>query len=311
MSKRNLIFAGTPEFAVLPLKKILEKGHNVLAVFTQPDRPAGRGRKLSASPVKAFALSNNLQVFQPENLKSAETINTIKKLEPEVMVVVAYGVILPEAVLAIPKYGCLNIHASLLPRWRGAAPIQRAIEAGDSKTGISIMQMNAGLDTGDVLYELTTKIGINDNTRVLHDRLARMGGEAIGYVLDNLESLMPKPQDPGHATYAHKIKKSESVIDWRQPARVILNKINAFNPWPVAESHLSDKVYRIWEAEAKKSNSKVTPGTIIELGKQGIDVATGDGVLRITKIQQAGKKAIEVADFINSRPEIKIGQKFS
>ncbi len=306
----KVIFAGTPEFSVVPLKLILRAGHKVQAVFTQPDRPAGRGRKLTQSAVKVFAEEAELKVLQPDNLKSAEIQKTINNFNADVMVVVAYGVILPQKVLDMPKYGCLNIHASLLPRWRGAAPIQRAIAAQDKTSGISIMQMDAGLDTGDVVHTVETKISKDDTSSTLHDRLSVLGAEAICQVLDNIDNLNPEPQDSSKATYAHKIKKSEAVIDWSESAPTILAKIKAFNPWPVTQTKLDDKVYRIWDAQLINKTTTDTPGTICDVTKDGIDIATGTGLIRVKKLQLPGKKAMAVIDFLNSKPSINIGQKF-
>lgn len=310
MTKLKVIFAGTPEFSVAPLKNILAAGHEVQAVFTQPDRPAGRGRKLQQSPVKVFSLDAGLKVLQPENLKSAEIQKKIKTYHADVMIVVAYGIILPQIVLDMPKFGCLNIHASLLPRWRGAAPIQRAIAAQDKVSGISIMQMDAGLDTGDVLYTAQTDISQEDSSGALHDRLSILGAEAICQVLANIDHLPPQSQDTSQKTYADKIKKSEAIIDWSESASIILAKIKAFNPWPVAQTKLGNKVYRVWDASIIKKATTLVPGTIDEINKEGIEVATGEDLLQLKKIQLPGKKAMAIADFLNAQPNIKIGQKF-
>lgn len=298
----NIIFAGTPDFAAVALAALLESHHQVIAVYTQPDRPAGRGRKLKASPVKALALEHELPVFQPASLKGDEEQQQLAALDADVMVVAAYGLLLPREVLEIPRYGCLNIHASLLPRWRGAAPIQRAILAGDSESGITIMQMDEGLDTGDMLFKLTTPITENDTAQQLHDRLAKLGADAL---LEALEAtpgnLEPESQDEKLATYARKLEKKEAAIDWTQPAEQIARQINAFNPWPVAQTHLNDKVLRIWEAHPIPGNPTASPGTVLEENKEGIDIATGKGVLRITRLQLPGGKPLSASDFINSR----------
>ena len=233
----NIIFAGTPDFAAVALAALLESEHNVIAVYTQPDRPAGRGRKLKASPVKQLALEHNLPVLQPTSLKGAEEQQQLADFQPDLMVVAAYGLLLPKVVLETPRYGCLNIHASLLPRWRGAAPIQRAILAGDSESGVTIMQMDEGLDTGGMLYKLTTPIDDGDSAQQLHDRLAELGADALLQTLAKLPGgLEPEPQDEAQATYAKKLDKQEAAIDWTHSARQITRQINAFNPWPVVEN---------------------------------------------------------------------------
>jgi len=307
----NLLFAGTPDFAVASLNEILQSGHNVRAVLTQPDRPAGRGRKLTPSAIKTYALAKNLEILQPVTLDSGEIQSKIKKLQPDVIVVAAYGIILPKLMLTIPRYGCLNIHASLLPRWRGAAPIQRAIEAGDRQSGVSIMQMDAGLDTGDVLYEIKINISHNDTAGSLHDKLAKIGGAAICYALDNIQKLKPVPQNVALATYAKKIQKSEGLIDWTNPADKILRKIKAFNPWPIAYTSLNNVVYRVLDAKLKTKKHNYVPGTIIKVGKSGIAIATATDIILVTRLQLPGKKALEVADFVNAQPDISVGQKFS
>jgi len=295
----NIVFAGTPEFAVASLKALFESGHEVIAVYTQPDRPAGRGRKLQPSPVKQFALDKGIPVYQPTGLKDAADIQRLADLRPDLMVVVAYGVILPQAVLDIPRLGCLNVHASLLPRWRGAAPIQRAIEAGDAETGVTIMQMAAGLDTGPMLLKRATPINKNDTAASLHDRLATLGAEAL---LAAIEALLAgtraEPQDEALATYAHKLSKSEAEIDWTSDAATIARKVRAFNPWPAANTLWQDKRLRILHAEAIDANSK-SPGEIVAAGGDGIVVATGSGSLVIQQLQLEGGKPQAAADFLN------------
>lgn len=301
MSSLRIIFAGTPDFAASALSALIESEHEVIAVYTQPDRPAGRGRKLRASPVKEVAVEHNIPVFQPENLKTSETQDELKNLNADIMVVAAYGLILPQVVLDIPRLGCLNIHASLLPRWRGAAPIQRAIAAGDKESGISIMQMNAGLDTGNILQLFSCPITAEDNGGDLHDRLAEIGANAIVEVLNDLDSdtLNPVIQDDSLATYAHKLDKKEAIIDWKNSATDIERFIRAFNPWPVAFTYINDKTLRIWQAQVLTDNSDLEAGTIIRCDKKSIDISCGEGVLRILKLQPSGSKAMDVAAFMN------------
>lgn len=301
MPSLRIIFAGTPDFAASALSALINSKHEIIAVYTQPDRPAGRGRKLRASPVKEVALEHNLQVFQPENFKEAETQELLQSFNADVMVVAAYGLILPQVVLDIPRLGCLNIHASLLPRWRGAAPIQRAIAAGDKESGITIMQMNAGLDTGNVLQLFTCPIAEKDSGGDLHDRLAEIGATAIVEVLNNLESgsLTSTIQDNTLATYAHKLDKKEAIIDWQSSASDIERLIRAFNPWPVAFTYLNDKTLRIWQALTLTENSELEAGTVITCDKKGIDISCGEGILRLLKLQPSGSKAMDATSFIN------------
>lgn len=301
MSSLRIIFAGTPDFAATALTALVSSKHEVVAVYTQPDRPAGRGRKLHASPVKEVALKHDIAVLQPENLKDSAAQEALRAFNADVMVVAAYGLLLPQAVLDIPRLGCLNIHASLLPRWRGAAPIQRAIAAGDKESGITIMQMNAGLDTGDILQLTACPITDKDSGGDLHDRLAEIGAKAILETLDILESdkLTATTQDDSLATYAHKLDKKEAIINWQNSATDIERLIRAFNPWPVAFSYLHDKTLRIWQAEALPENSNLAAGTVIHCDKKGIDISCGEGTLRILKLQPSGSKAMDVASFIN------------
>ncbi len=299
----KIIYAGTPEFAATALAALLETEHEVCAVYTQPDRPAGRGRKLKASPVKELALEHDIEVRQPESLKEAEAQQALAALEADVMIVAAYGLLLPKEVLEAPRLGCLNIHASLLPRWRGAAPIQRAILEGDSETGVTIMQMDVGLDTGDMLYKLATPITAEDNAQRLHDRLAELGAQAIVEALAALQAgeLTPEPQDDALANYARKLSKAEAAIDWQQSAAQIARQVAAFNPWPVAQTSLDDKVVRIWEAEAVDGGGTAAPGSVVAEDKQGIDVACGEGALRLKRLQLPGGKPLTVAEFLNGR----------
>lgn len=301
----KIIYAGTPEFAATALKAILASPHQVVAVYTQPDRPAGRGRKLTASPVKAVALQNNLPVEQPETLKDQAAQARMAEYGADVMVVAAYGLLLPQAVLTIPRFGCLNIHASLLPRWRGAAPIQRAILDGDAETGITIMQMDAGLDTGDMLHKSRCPIAPSDTAASLHDKLADMGAEAITAVLDQVAegTLVAEQQDASQACYAHKLTKAEACMDWSRPALYLNRMIHAFNPWPVAFTHLDGQVLRLWDSSvvADNSDGRTIPGTVLSENAEGIQVATGDGILNLSRIQLPGKKPQDVKDFLNSR----------
>ena len=299
----NIIFAGTPDIAANVLTKILGSKHNVLAVLTQKDRPKGRGQKLTQSLVKAEALAHDIPVLQPGSLKKVDIQDTLRQYQPDLLIVVAYGMILPANVLSIPKYGCLNVHYSLLPRWRGAAPIQRAIEKGDAKTGVSVMQMDEGLDTGDVLHTISCDINADDTSASLYAKLAILGPEALLATLDDLDnkSLSPSVQNNKDATYAHKLTKQEALIDWQNSAAVILRQINAFNPWPVAQTSLDAKVIRIWQASLAENHVKeVSPGEIISAIKGELIVATGDGALRLSKLQLPGKSVAKVSDLLNA-----------
>ncbi len=304
----KIIFAGTPEFAAVALNALLEEGrHEIRAVYTQPDRPAGRGRKLRASPVKEMALAHGLPLRQPSTLKEPEQQRSLRELGADLMVVVAYGLLLPPPVLDAPRLGCINIHASLLPRWRGAAPIQRAILAGDRETGVSIMQMDEGLDTGPVLHRVATPIRPGDTAGTLHDRLASLGAQAL---LDTLDRIMegsarPVPQEEAAATYAPKIEKQEAVLDWNASAEELDRRVRAFNPWPVAQTTWKGKVLRIWQAEPLAEMPDAPAGTVVRAGKEGIDVATGNGMLRITRLQGAGGKPLDAAAFLNGHPALR------
>jgi methionyl-tRNA formyltransferase len=296
------VFAGTSQFAVPALQALMNSPHDVLAVFTQPDRPAGRGRKLRPSPVKNLADQLGLPVHQPETLHSHEIQQLLASFDVDIMIVAAYGLMLPQAVLATPRLGCVNMHASLLPRWRGAAPIQRAILAGDRKTGVTIMCMAAGLDTGDILLRRSTLIADNDTAGSVHDRLAVMGAEVLLDALAGLAdgSLTPRPQDGAYATYATKLTKAEAELNWAQSADFLSRRVRALNPWPVAQTRYRGVPLRVWSASALRAPSDAPPGSVIAASPQGIDVATGDGILRLLQLQQPGRKPVSAAEFVNA-----------
>jgi methionyl-tRNA formyltransferase len=306
----KIIFAGTPQFAASALAALL-KEHRVVAVLTQPDRPAGRGMRLAASPVKQLALQHGLPVLQPATLKSEETQRVIAELDADVMVVAAYGLILPKAVLQLPRYGCLNIHASMLPRWRGAAPIQRAILAGDKETGITIMQMDEGLDTGDMLLRNVCRIAANDTGQTLHDKLAELGASSILEALRLLQEhrLKPVRQDNEAACYAAKLVKSEAQIDWRHDARQIERAVRAYNPFPVCHANLDGVTIKIWQARICAGNQD-DPGRVLAVDKDGITVACGKDALRLEVLQRPGGKAQSAVQFLQAMP-IKAGDHFS
>ena len=300
----RIVFAGTPEFAVPSLRAVLDRGE-VVAVYTQPDRPAGRGRGLQASPVKIEALARGIDVLQPETLRTQVSRDALRALKPDVMVVVAYGLLLPPKILEIPRHGCWNVHASLLPRWRGAAPIQRAIEAGDRETGVCLMQMEQGLDTGPVLLCQKTPVGADETAGQLHDRLARLGAQTLSDGLGLLRAgikpvAIPQPTDD-RVAYAHKLEKTEAKLDWTHPADVLARKVRAFNPWPMAEAMLEGERVRIHAARPMALMHKLPPGRLLLAGKTGLDVACGEGALRITMLQREGGRAITAADWVNAR----------
>ncbi len=297
----RIVFAGTSAFAVPSLEALLAAGHEVRAVLTRPDRPAGRGRKLAESPVKRHALARRLTLLQPQTLKGYAA--TLKPYDPDVMIVIAYGLLLPREILELPRHGCLNVHASLLPRWRGAAPIARAIEAGDAETGVTIMQMDEGLDTGPVLLEARTPILATDTAASLQDRLSTLGAQTLVEALARLDrgELIAQPQNEARACYAHKLQKHEGLVDWSLPAEVLHRKLRAFNPMPVAYTFWRDTRLRLWEvgALAPAEEARATPGTVVATGAGGIRVATGAGVLTITRLQPEGGRILSAAEFLN------------
>ncbi|WP_133130379.1 methionyl-tRNA formyltransferase [Legionella yabuuchiae] len=303
MKPLKIVFAGTPEFALPSLKSIQESVHHLMAVYTQPDRPAGRGRKLQASPVKAWALEHNLPIVQPLNFKHQGDVEALRVLKPDVMVVIAYGLLLPTSVLEIPRLGCINVHASLLPKWRGASPIQQAILHGDDETGVTIMQMDKGMDTGDMLTTARCPISQDETAQELHDKLANLAVAPLLKTLDQLAegTSHATPQTHETATYAPKIKKEDALINWQESAEAIDRKIRAFNPWPVAYTHAEEAVLRIHQAQIISENSQLAPGTILNLDKKGILVETGEHRLLITRIQFPGGRAMSVSEWLNAR----------
>lgn len=307
-SNLRVVFAGTPEFSVPCLRAVIATGVDVVAVYTQPDRPAGRGRTLAPSPVKQAAIDAGIAVEQPESLRDMTTQARLRELSPELLIVVAYGLILPKKVLAIPRLGCWNVHASRLPRWRGAAPIQRAILAGDSETGVDLMQMEAGLDTGPVLLRARTPIAADETGGSLHDRLSLLGADLLDTGLRRLlDGTLPAPaaQDESGVTYAHKLEKSEAGLDWSLPAQQLERQVRAFNPWPIAEADIAGEHLRIHAATAIDEAHGMAPGTMIVARPDGIDVATGNGVLRVLAVQRAGGRRIAVRDWLNARPDLR------
>ncbi|MBZ0104753.1 MAG: methionyl-tRNA formyltransferase [Sulfuricella denitrificans] len=302
----KLIFAGTPEFSAQALQALLHAGHEVVLVLTQPDRPAGRGMSLTMSPVKLLALANNIKVLQPSGLKQAEIQSQLMAEKADAMIVAAYGLILPREVLSIPPLGCLNIHASLLPRWRGAAPIQRAILAGDKETGITIMQMDAGLDTGAMLLRCPLAIDVKDTAQTLHDKLAVLGAEAVVSVLHQMTkgALPIQIQDESLASYAAKLSKAEARMDWHLPASILERAVRAYNPFPVAQCVFKGDVWRIWQAE-RRDDASGQPGEILSAGRDGVLVACGNGALLLQEIQKAGGKRLSALQFLQGNPVIK------
>ncbi|NTZ38119.1 methionyl-tRNA formyltransferase [Enterobacter sp. JMULE2] len=306
MSKTlRIIFAGTPDFAARHLDALLSSGHKVVGVFTQPDRPAGRGKKLMPSPVKVLGEEHGLPIFQPASLRPQENQQLVADLNADVMVVVAYGLILPKAVLDMPRLGCVNVHGSLLPRWRGAAPIQRSLWAGDAETGVTIMKMDVGLDTGDMLFKLACPITNEDTSATLYDKLADLGPQGLIETLQQLadNTATPEVQDEALVTYAEKLSKEEAQLDWSLSAAQLERCIRAFNPWPMSWMMIDDQPVKVWKASVIDGDTSEEPGTIIEVNKQGIQVATAKGILNLESLQPAGKKAMSAQDLLNSRRE--------
>jgi methionyl-tRNA formyltransferase len=302
--KLNIIFAGTPEFAAKHLEHLIANNYNIVACYTQPDRPAGRGKKLQPSAVKQVALENNIPVCQPQSLKDEEALTELSNWNADLMIVVAYGLLLPKAALDAPKHGCINVHGSLLPKWRGAAPIQRSVLAGDVETGVTIMQMDIGLDTGDMLLVEKCDITNQDTSGSIYEKLQIIGPKALLKTVDQIESaeITPIQQDNELATYAHKLTKQEALIDWTLSAIEIERNIRGYQPWPVAYTELSGNIVKVWQAEVISSSSKPA-GEIISADKSGITVSTSDGAIKITQLQPQGKKPMLVADFINGRAD--------
>lgn len=302
MPPLRLIFAGTPDFAAQHLETLLQTDHQICAVYTQPDRPAGRGRKLTASPVKQLAIAHDIPVEQPQSLRDDDAQATLKAYQADLMIVVAYGLLLPQTVLDTPRLGCVNMHASLLPRWRGAAPIQRAIEAGDNETGVCLMQMAAGLDTGPVLALSRTAITPSDTAQTLHDRLAELGADLLAQSLDNIESLQQHAtqQNAAQSTYARKLDKAEALIDWHRPAAEIDRQVRAFNPWPMAYTTCDGQRLRILQTAVTSVSPPASPGTVTSLGKDFFEIACGEDAVLVYTLQPAGKRAMSAADYLNA-----------
>ena len=304
-ARLRVAFAGTPQFAVPHLAACKDSNVDIVAVYTQPDRPAGRGRKLAPSPIKQAALDAGLHVEQPETLKAESTRQRLRELNLDLLIVVAYGLILPRKVLSLPRLGCWNMHASLLPRWRGAAPIQHAILAGDTHSGVCLMQMEAGLDTGPILLQREITLSPDETGGSLHDRLAVLGAATLQEGLRRVlagEVLVPQAQAADGATYAHKLDKSEAQLDWRDTAIALERKVRAFDPWPVAEAAINGERMRVWAAQALPESTTATPGAVLGANRNGIDIACAQGILRILQVQRAGGRRLPVADYLNARP---------
>ncbi|WP_318413777.1 methionyl-tRNA formyltransferase [Photobacterium leiognathi] len=301
----RIVFAGTPDFAARHLAALLSSQHDVVAVYTQPDRPAGRGKKLTASPVKAIALEHDIPVYQPVSLRNEEAQQELAAIDADIMVVVAYGLLLPQEVLDTPRLGCINVHGSILPRWRGAAPIQRSIWAGDTETGVTIMQMDIGLDTGDMLKVATLPIEATDTSATMYEKLADLGPDALIDCLSDIAdgTAVAVKQDDEQANYAKKLSKEEALIDWTMDAAAIERCVRAFNPWPMSYFTVAEQNVKVWQTAVEADNQGKEPGTILSADKQGILVATGNGALRLISLQPPGKKAMSAADLLNSRRE--------
>ncbi|WP_318448507.1 methionyl-tRNA formyltransferase [Photobacterium leiognathi] len=301
----RIVFAGTPDFAARHLAALLSSQHDVVAVYTQPDRPAGRGKKLTASPVKAIALEHDIPVYQPVSLRNEEAQQELAAIDADIMVVVAYGLLLPQEVLDTPRLGCINVHGSILPRWRGAAPIQRSIWAGDTETGVTIMQMDIGLDTGDMLKVATLPIEATDTSATMYEKLAELGPDALIDCLSDIAdgTAVAVKQDDEQANYAKKLSKEEALIDWTMDAAAIERCVRAFNPWPMSYFTVAEQNVKVWQTAVEADNQDKAPGTILSADKKGILVATGNGALRLISLQPPGKKAMSAADLLNSRRE--------
>ena len=299
----RIVFAGTPDFAARHLQALIDSEHQVVGVYSQPDRPAGRGKKLKASEVKTLALEHDLPVYQPESFKSEEAQQELANLNADVMVVVAYGLLLPKVVLDTPRLGCVNVHGSILPRWRGAAPIQRALWAGDAETGVTIMQMDEGLDTGDMLHIATCPITAEDTSASLYTKLAELGPPALIETLNSMAAgtAVAEPQDDNLANYAKKLSKEEADIDWQMDAAQLERNIRAFNPWPVCFTQMQENTVKIWQADVVEQSGEA--GTVLHADKQGIVIACGENALRITQLQPQGKKPMSAQDFLYGRAE--------
>lgn len=302
--KLRVIFAGTPEFAAKHLEALLEQNYNVIACYTQPDRPSGRGKKLQPSAVKQVALDNNIPICQPLSLKNDDAQAELENWNADLMIVVAYGLLLPKAALETPKYGCINVHGSILPKWRGAAPIQRSVLAGDAETGVTVMQMDIGLDTGDMLLIKTCPIDSHDTSGSIYAKLAEIGPDSLLETVEQIAagSVIAEKQDDELATYAHKLTKQEAEIDWSESAQVIDQKVRGYQPWPVAYTKIQNNAVKIWQVEQVETSNKPA-GEIILASKSGILVSTGDGAINILQLQPPGKKAMSAADFLNGRQD--------
>ena len=298
----KIVFAGTPGFALPSLEALIDSPHEILAIYTRPDKPSGRGQKLTPSPVKEKASEKNMPLYQPVSLKDSAAQDEMRNLNPDVLINVAYGMLLPEEILNIPKFGCVNIHPSMLPKFRGAAPIQRAIESCNNETGVTIMKMDMGLDTGDIYKQKTLTIEKNDTSETLGKKASKLGAKLLLEVLTEIENgtAKPTPQNDAESTYAHKLSKEEGKIDWQKSAKEIDCMIRAFIPWPVAYTEINGKYIRIWEAKAEETTSDKPPGTIIQTDKNGIKIATGIGALSLLKIQLPGGKVLSAKDVINA-----------
>lgn len=307
----RIVFAGTPDFAVPTLEALMGSEHTVLAVYTQPDRPKGRGRVMASSPVKVTAEAAGIPVMQPLNFRDPGDVHRLRALDPDYLVVVAYGLLLSEEVLSIPKQGAINVHASLLPRWRGASPIQQSILAGDAQTGVTIMKMVKKLDAGDILYQVSCPIEAGDTSQSLQDKLAVLGSETLLRYLKEPEKFPAKQQDEISVSYAGKINKQDAVLDWNKAAAVLEREVRAYHPWPISQVNWQGETLRIWQARCCPEKRKAQPGEVVFVNKQGISVATGEGLLVIEKLQKPGAKPVVVADFLNANPgEISVGVLF-